>query len=280
MHLLYARYFYKVARDAGLVPGDEPFQRYFAQGVILGPDGRRMSKSRGNVVAPDEQVERWGADVFRAYLMFLGPWDQGGPYDVDSIVGTSRWLYRVWSVVTEPPALADIEGSTEGRELLGQAHRALTRVTDDLQRYRLNTSVSALMELTNALQRTRDEATRDGRAVDRAAWDESVRLLVLMMAPLTPHIAEELWERTGHEYSVHQQDWPEADADLVRRETVEIPVQVNGRVRERITVPAEATEAEVRAQAEALPRIAEQLEGQTIARVVYVPGRLLNIVLG
>ena len=105
MHLLYARFFYKVARDLGLVPGDEPFTRYFSQGQILGPDGRRMSKSRGNVVAPDDQVEKWGADVFRAYLMFLGPWDQGGPYDVDSIVGVSRWLHRVWTVMNEPPTL-------------------------------------------------------------------------------------------------------------------------------------------------------------------------------
>ena len=280
MHLLYARFFYKVARDAGLVAGDEPFTRYFAQGVILGPDGRRMSKSRGNVVAPDEQVERWGADTFRAYLMFLGPWEQGGPYDVDSIVGASRWLHRVWSVVTDPPVLVGGGAEVGVRELLGFAHRTLARVTDDLQRYRLNTTISALMELTNALQRARDESTREGRPFAREAWDETVRLLLLMMAPVCPHIAEELWERTGHQYSVHEQAWPEADMSLVRREMVEIPVQVNGRVRERVTVPAEANEAEVRALAEALPRVAEQLTGHVVARVVYVPGRLLNIVLG
>jgi leucyl-tRNA synthetase len=272
MHLLYARYFYKVARDAGLVPADEPFTRYFAQGVILGPDGRRMSKSRGNVVAPDEQVEKWGADTFRAYLMFLGPWEQGGPYDVDGIVGVSRWLNRVWSLVNGPPGDGGDEAAA--RELLSQAHRTLARITDDLDRYRMNTSVAALMELTNALQRARDAGP-----VAREAWDSAVELLTLLMAPLCPHIAEELWERTGHAYSVHQQPWPEPDPDLVRRETVEIPVQVNGRVRDRIEVPADASESDVRALAEAQPRIAEQLAGHQVARVVYVPGRLLNIVL-
>ncbi len=274
MHMLYARYFYKVARDAGLVSGDEPFTRYLAQGVILGPDGRRMSKSRGNVVAPDAQVERWGADTFRAYLMFLGPWEQGGPYDVDGIVGVSRWLNRVWAAVTEPPRLIDAPDGTEARELRGLTHRTLAKVTEDIERYRMNTSIAALMEMTNALQRIRDAGE-----CDRTAWDEAIAILALMMAPFCPHTAEETWERTGHPYSVHQQAWPQADPALVRRETVEIPVQVNGRVRERIEVPAEATEAEVRALAEAQPRIAEQLAGQQVARVVYVPGRLLNIVL-
>ena len=274
MHLLYARFFYKVARDAGLVPGDEPFTRYFAQGQILGPDGRRMSKSRGNVVAPDGQVERWGTDTFRAYLMFLGPWEQGGPYDVDGIVGVWRWLSRVWSLVTEPPTLVDASDSAEARELRGLAHRTLAKATEDLERYRMNTVISGLMELTNALQRTRDAGT-----ADRTAWNEAIELLTLMMAPECPHLAEEVWERTGHGYSVHQQAWPTPDPALLRRESVEIPVQVSGRLRERLVVSAEASEAEVRAQAEALPRIAELLAGRQVARVVYVPGRLLNIVL-
>jgi leucyl-tRNA synthetase len=274
MHLLYARFFYKVARDAGIVQGDEPFERYFAQGVILGPDGRRMSKSRGNVVAPDEQVERWGADTFRAYLMFLGPWEQGGPYDVDGIVGVSRWLNRVWSVANEPPALVDNASSAATRELRGVTHRTLARVTEDVERYRLNTVISGLMEMTNVLQRV-----RDGGTADRGAWSEAIEMLALMMAPVCPHIAEELWERGGHAYSVHQQDWPAADPELVRRETVEIPVQVDGRVRERMEAAAEAPEAEVVAAAAALPRIAELMAGREVARVVYVPGRLLNIVL-
>jgi leucyl-tRNA synthetase len=273
MHLLYARFFYKAARDAGLVPGDEPFVRYFAQGQILGPDGRRMSKSRGNVVAPDGQVERWGADTFRAYLMFLGPWEQGGPYDVDGIVGVSRWLHRLWNVAVEPaPAGAMDAGAA--RELRAAAHRTLARVTDDFERYRLNTYIAALMELTNTLQRAREAGP-----VDAAAWDEALRLLLLMLAPACPHLAEELWARRGGAYSVHEQPWPAPEAALLVLETVELPVQVNGRLRDRVQVPAAAAEAEVRALAEAQPRIAELLAGRAVARVVYVPGRLLNFVL-
>jgi leucyl-tRNA synthetase len=272
MHLLYSRFFYKVARDLGLVPGDEPFTRYFSQGQILGPDGRRMSKSRGNVVAPDDQVEKWGADVFRAYLMFLGPWEQGGPYDVDSIVGVSRWLNRVWTVATDPPAF--VEDAARGRTLRRAAHTTLAKVTEDLKAKRFNTAIAALMELTNDLQKLRDEGTTDG-----TAWEETVSLLTLMLAPPCPHIAEELWQRGGHGYSVHQQAWPEVDQAATVRDTIDLVVQVNGKVRDRIAVAPDADEAAARAIAEATPRVAEQLDGKQIVRAVYVPGRLLNFVV-
>ena len=232
MHLLYARFFYKAARDAGIVPGDEPFTRYFAQGQILGPDGRRMSKSRGNVVPPDDQVDQWGADTFRAYLMFLGPWDQGGPYDVEGIVGVARWLRRVWGLAAEPAAGGGAAGRAS-REALREAHRTLERVTEDYDGFHLNTAIAALMELTNTLLRTREAGP-----VDEADWNESLRLLLLMLAPVCPHIAEELWERIGQPYSVHQQDWPAAIPALAALETVELPVQINGRLRDRIDVSA------------------------------------------
>ena len=284
MHLLYARFFYKAARDAGIVPGDEPFTRYFSQGQILGPDGRRMSKSRGNVVAPDGQVERWGADTFRAYLMFLGPWEQGGPYDVDGIVGVSRWLQRVWTLVVQRPETVDEPEGESARELRRLAHRTAQRVTDHLERFRMNTMIAALMEMTNGMQSFRQVAGRDARPIDGAAWDDAVELLLLMLAPPCPHIAEELWERTGRRAagdggSVHLQPWPQADAELARSETVEIAVQVNGRLRDRIQAPAGAGEDVVRAQAERQPKIAEQLAGKEVQRVIYVPGRLLNIVV-
>jgi leucyl-tRNA synthetase len=272
MHLLYARFFYKVARDMGLVSGDEPFVRYFAQGQILGPDGRRMSKSRGNVVAPDSQVERWGADTFRAYLMFLGPWDQGGPYDVDGIVGVFRWLSRVWAAMTDPPALVDDAGAA--RALRAETHSTLQKVDEDYEAKRFNTAIAAMMELTNTLQRLRDR----GQA-DRAAWDEAVRLLLLMMAPACPHIAEELWVRTGAGYSVHQQPWPAFDPALTVRDTVEIAVQVNGKVRARIEVAPDASEEAARAAALADAQVAGQVEGREVARVIYVPGRLVNFVV-
>ena len=275
MHLLYARFFYKAARDAGLVPDGEPFTRYFAQGQILGPDGRRMSKSRGNVVPPDDQVERWGADAFRAYLIFLGPWDQGGPYDVDGIVGVARWLRRVWSLVaTAPDATAPAEAAG-ALAPLQEAHRTLERVTQDLDRFQMNTAVAALMELTNSLARLRDEGP-----VHEESWNGSLRLLALMLAPLCPHIAEELWERLGQSYSVHEQSWPAVDAALTARETVELVVQVNGKLRDRLQVSPDADEAEVRALADASERVTAALGGKEPRRVIYVPGRLMNLVAG
>ena len=273
MHLLYARFFHKAARDMRIVPGDEPFIRYFSQGQILGPDGRRMSKSRGNVVAPDGQVEQWGADTFRAYLMFLGPWEQGGPYDVDGIVGASRWLHRVWSLVENAPERTDDPDGATAKELLRAAHSTAARVADDLERFRLNTVISALMELTNTLQRARDAGPVDG-----AAWDEAFRMLVLMLAPPCPHLAEELWERIGGPYSVHQQSWPKVNESLTAQATTEVAVQLNGKTRDRVTVAADASEDEVRTATEALPRVAEQLAGHSVRRVIYVPGRLINIV--
>ena len=272
MHLLYSRFFYKVARDLGLVPGDEPFTRYFSQGQILGPDGRRMSKSRGNVIAPDDQVEKWGADVFRAYLMVLGPWEQGGPYDVDSIVGVSRWLNRVWTVVADPPTL--VEDEARGRALRRALHTTLAKVTEDLEAKRFNTAIASMMELTNEMQRLRDEGTSDA-----AAWNETVRTLALMLAPPCPHIAEEIWQRVGGGYSVHQQTWPDVDTAATVRDTIDLVVQVNGKVRERIAVASTADEATARAAAEAMPRIAEQLAGKELVRAIYVPGRLLNFVV-
>ena len=296
MHLLYTRFFYKAARAAGIVPGDEPFTRLFSQGDILGPDGRRMSKSRGNVVAPDGEVERWGADTFRAYLMFLGPWDQGGPYDVEGIVGVSRWLHRLWALVTQRPESADgAAGDAEGdaadgaaRELRRLTHRTLQRVSADLDRFRLNTMIAALMEMTNGMQSLRQAAAGDAGPAEAAAWnkawDEAVELLLLMLAPSCPHVAEELWERSGHRAagggaSVHLQAWPEADPELARSETVEVAVQVNGRTRGRVEVAADADEAAVRARAEAEPGVARQLAGKRVQRVIYVPGRLLNLVV-
>jgi leucyl-tRNA synthetase len=275
MHLLYARFFYKAARDAGIVPGDDPFTRYFAQGQILGPDGRRMSKSRGNVVPPDDQVERWGADAFRAYLVFLGPWDQGGPYDVDGIVGVARWLRRVWSLVVDPAERASIADEASAHAPLQEAHRTLERVTGDLDRFQMNTAVAALMELTNVLARLRDDGPVDGES-----WDEALRLLTFMLAPLCPHIAEELWERLGQPYSVHEQRWPAVDASLAARETVELVVQVNGKLRDRLQVSPTAEEAEVRALVDASERVAALLDGREPKRVIYVPGRLINLVVG
>ncbi|HZP56864.1 MAG TPA: leucine--tRNA ligase [Dehalococcoidia bacterium] len=275
MHLLYTRFFTKAARDMGIVEIDEPFLRLFNQGQILGPDGQRMSKSRGNVVAPDGEVAQWGADTFRAYLMFLGPWDQGGPYDPRGISGVHRWLNRAWNVVTGDIAATSAPNAPETRELRRWTHRTLQRVTEDLEGFRFNTMLAALMELTNYLTKRRES----GEPVDAAAWDEAMRTLVLMLAPATPHIAEELWSRLGKPYSVHDQRWPSYDPALAEEEQVEIAVQVNGKLRDRLTLAPAAPEDVARERAMASERVAPHVEGREIVRVIYVPDRLLNIVV-
>jgi leucyl-tRNA synthetase len=271
MHLLYARFFWKAIRDMGLAQGDEPFLRLFNQGQILGPDGQRMSKSRGNVVAPDEQVERHGADVFRLYLMFIGPWDQGGPFGVEGIAGVERWLGRVWTLVQTSPNF----GGNSTRELRHVTHKTIRRATEDIEGFRFNTMIAALMEMTNAMAHARDA----GR-VDREAWEEAAESLLLMLAPLAPHIAEELWERTGRPYSVHNQSWPMWNDALAREEEVTLVVQVNGKVRDRIQVPAAIDEAQAKELAQASEAVRKHTEGAEIKRVIYVAGKLINIVIG
>jgi leucyl-tRNA synthetase len=274
MHLLYARFFWKVARDLGVVSGDEPFVRLFCQGQILGPDGQRMSKSRGNVVAPDEQVERYGADTFRAYLMFLGPWDEGGPFDLSGIAGIWRWLNRVWTLVLDAPETAALPDAAATREMRRLTHRTIQRVTDDFDRFRWNTAIAALMECTNGLARLREQGP-----VDTAAWAEATEALVLMMAPLTPHIAEELWAQMGRPYSVHTQPWPVYEPALTAAEEVTLVVQVNGKLRDRLTVPADIAEDQAKNLALASEKVRSQLNGSQVERVIYVPGRLVNVVL-
>ena len=275
MHLLYSRFFTKAARDMGVLECDEPFIRLFNQGQILGPDGQRMSKSRGNVIAPDDQVQQWGADTFRAYLMFLGPWDQGGPYDPSGINGVYRWLNRAWNVVTGGIATAARADAPATRALRRWTHRTIERVTRDIEAFHFNTMIAALMEYTNELTRLRES----GAAVDGAAWDEATRALVLMLAPAVPHIAEELWQRLGQPYSVHTQAWPAFDPALAVEEAVEIAVQVNGKLRDRLSLPLDAPEEAARERALASGRVAPLVAGKEVVRVIYVPNRLLNIVV-
>ncbi len=274
MHLLYTRFFWKAARDMGIVEGDEPMLRLFNQGVVLGPDGNRMSKSRGNVVAPDDQVDKWGADCFRCQLMFVGPWDQGGPYNPTGMSGIARWLNRLWSLVLEPAELAEAPDSAGAKELRRATHKAILAVTEEVENFRFNTMISRLMEHSTAMQRAREAGPVDG-----AAWSEGVRTAVLLTAPLAPHITEELWERLGEPYSVHTQAWPKADPELARDDQVELVIQVNGKVRDRVSLPAGSSEEAARAAVWALPRIQEYLGGKDPRRVIYVPDKLFNIVL-
>ena len=274
MHLLYARFFWKVMRDMGIVQGDEPFLRLYNQGQILGPDGQRMSKSRGNVVAPDEQVSKYGADTFRCYLMFIGPWDEGGPFGLQGIAGIQRWLSRAWNASLAEPTYGSEDASTT-RNLRRLTHKTVRRATEDIEGFRFNTMIAALMEMTNGLYQAREAGP-----VDRDAWQEAIRSLILMMAPIAPHIAEELWSRTGGVYSVHQQAWPEWDAELLREDEVTLVVQINGKLRDRIQVPAGISEAQAKELALASEAVRKHMTGTEPKRVIYVPGKLVNIVVG
>ena len=273
MHLLYARFFWKVARDLGVVQGNEPFLRLFNQGQIMGPDGQRMSKSRGNVVAPDEYVARYGADTFRCYLMFIGPWDEGGPFGIEGIAGIWRWLNRVWGLVLNEPSFGQAPAEAV-RDLRRLTHQTIRKATADMERFRFNTLLAALMELTNGLLRYRDAGP-----VDRDAWIEGIQSLLLMLAPVAPHVSEELWARSGRPYSVHTQAWPAWDDDLAREDEITLVVQVNGKLRDRIRAPADIDEGRAKELALASERVRQFTEGKQVAKIIYVPGKLVNLVV-
>ena len=290
MHLLYSRFFAKALADLGLVHEREPFRRLFNQGQILGADGERMSKSRGNVQDPDELVARHGADTVRLFLMFMGPWDQGGPWSSTGIGGISRFLGRVWTVTLDPTRTeagdpdagrlpAGETAADAERTLRVSAHRTLKQVTGEFEGYRFNTMVAHLMELTNVLMRYRGTEVAGGQA-----WNEAVDLLLHMLAPSAPHISEELWSRIlearGESWrSIHAEPWPAWDESLVAEELVELPVQVNGKLRDRVQVPAGLSPTEIEAIVLEREKIRAILADRTPDRVIHVAGRLVNIVV-
>lgn len=274
MHLIYTRFFTKAMRDMGLVDFDEPMRALRNQGIILGEDSEKMSKSRGNVVSPDDLVARYGADVVRGYLMFGWRWEQGGPWDPHGIEGVHRWVRRLWDLVLEP---GEGQGKPDEREIADLrrwTHQTIQRVSDDMEDFAFNTIISGLMEFTNALQEAKTTAV-----YGTEAWDEAIETLLLLLAPGCPHLAEELWERTGRPYSIHQQAWPAFDPDLAAEEVITLVVQVNGKVRARFEAPADVTEEAAKEAALADENVQRHLEGREIRKMIYVPGRLVNIVV-
>ena len=273
MHLLYARFFVKALRDMGLVDFGEPFTRLFNQGIIIA-EKQKMSKSRGNVITPDEYVSELGADAVRAYLMFVAPWEQGGEWDDSGISGMSRWLKRVWKLVLEPyKANPQVEEKAH-RNLQRFTHQTIKKVTEDMERLRFNTMIAALMEFTNYLAKVKEDG-----AVSKSAWEKSLDVLLLLLTPTTPHLAEELWEGTGHSYSIHNQSWPGWDKELAKDEEITLVVQINGKLRDRISVSASITEADAKQVALEREKIKTYLEGKNIVNIIYVPGRLVNLVV-
>lgn len=273
MHLIYTRFFHKAFRDLGVTKGDEPMLQLRNQGQILGPDGQRMSKSRGNVVDPDKQVRLYGADTVRAYLMFGYRWQEGGPWDPGNIQGSHRWLGRVWSTFLEKGSQKQIAPEID-RVIRRKVHQTLRSVTRDFEQFEFNTVVSALMILINELV-----GYKESGGWETPVWNEAVDIYIRMMAPVTPHIAEELWARLGKPYSVHQQEWPSIDEDATKEEEIELAIQVNGKVKHKIIVPVDITEESAKGTALESEVIKKLLGNKSPKKVIYVPRRLVNIVL-
>jgi leucyl-tRNA synthetase len=272
LHLLYARFWVKVMADAGLVPFREPFSKLMNQGQLMGPDGLRMSKSRGNVITPDAMVKTYGADALRIYEMFMAPFDQDIAWSTEGIMGARRFLTRFWNLFRQTyqeSALAVENDESLEREL----HKTILRITERIEGFRFNTMVSALMEFVNILSERR--RTGNWRT---ATFHTSLETLLVLMAPAAPHITEELWQLSGHTGSIHQQPWPTWDENMARDESIEVAVQVDGKVRVVITIQADTDQVEVEQQALASPKIRPFLAGREVTKVIYVPGRVLNIV--
>ena len=291
MHLLYSRFFTKAMADCGLVGEREPFHRLFNQGQILGADGERMSKSRGNVQDPDELVSQYGADTVRLFLMFMGPWDQGGPWSPSGIGGVARFIGRAWTLALDPhgtepgdPTSGSLptgeDAATAERTIRGAAHRTLAAVTVDYEAFHFNTLVAKLMELSNLLFRYRGTEVAGG-----PAWDEAIALLLLMLAPAAPHVTEELWSRRlaarGEAWrSIHTERWPQVDAAAAAVATRELPIQVNGKVRDRVEIAVGLSEDQVEALVLARPKVVAALAGAAPDRIIHAGGgRLVNIVV-
>jgi leucyl-tRNA synthetase len=259
LHLLYARFWHKVLYDLGYVSTREPFRKLMNQGMILGEDGEKMSKSRGNVINPDDVVRELGADALRLYEMFMGPLEVDKPWSTQGIQGISRFLDRVWRAAQFP----DPETGDPHERL---RHRTIRTVTEDVEKVRLNTAIAALMEYVNAL-------TKDERATA-----EDRRVLVLLLSPFAPHLCEEIWERLGHERSLAYEPWPKFDPALVTSEKVTVVVQVDGKVRARIQTDPGAGREELIAMARAEETVRRHLTREP-RNVIVVPGRLVNFVL-
>jgi len=275
MHLIYTRFFHKALRDMGVTEGPEPMTQLRNQGMVLGEDHEKMSKSRGNVIAPDELVRLYGADTVRAYLMFFARWDMGGPWNSQGIEGSVRWVRRAWALFTDSDEKRSSGSVKTLRILRRKVHQTLKSVTRDFEQFEFNTIISSLMELMNELYKAREAG-----AAGSDEWKEARDIYLRMMAPVTPHIAEELWtEHLGKPYSIHQQPWPQVDEEAAREDSIEIPVQVNGKLRDKVVVSAEASEDEIKSAALATDGAQKYMEGKPPKKVIVVPKKLVNIVV-
>ncbi|MEX0932055.1 MAG: leucine--tRNA ligase [Candidatus Saccharimonadales bacterium] len=282
LHLLYSRFITKALADHAELGFEEPFLKLSNQGMMLGPDGQKMSKSRGNVVNPDEVINSgYGADAFRSYLLFIGPWSEGGPFNTEGLAGVYRFLNRVWTVAQEY-----LEASKAGDTISNQGeletrldvaiNKTIKKVTKDLENMSFNTAIAAMMELLNEMNKLRKDLPF---ASAQKQWRQAIEKLLLILAPFTPHIAEELWQDYGWKESIHTQEWPTWNPELLVEDMVEVVVQVNGKVRATITASKDTVEKELENLAAQNEKVQEYLAGKKIAKTITVPGKLVNFVV-
>jgi len=275
LHLLYSRFWHQFFYDQGLVPTPEPYAARRGQGIILAADGSKMSKSKGNVVNPTEVIESgYGADALRLSITFLAPYDMTTPWSPEGVAGTYRFLNRVWTITQE---FLESDGSTgdEQKQLLTTTHKTIKKVSEDLHAMNFNTAIAALMEMTNDLYKIKAA----GGFTDKESWNFALQSLISLLAPFAPHIAEELWHQTGNEGSVHVNKWPAYDEKYLVSDTMNIVVQINGKVRANITVSAGADQETIEAAAKDEPKVHEHLQQKEVRKTIYVPRKLVNFVV-
>lgn len=277
MHLLYARFFTKVLYDLGYVNFDEPFKRLVHQGIITN-SGAKMSKSKGNVINPDNYMEQYGSDVFRMYLMFMGAYTEGGDWSDEGIHGINRFVHRLWrlfdSFQEEPPQGSETEKIAEVDRV---RHNSIKMISQDLQKFQFNTCISRVMELVNALYLYRQDV--DVRDQNKTILKDVMLTLAQLTAPFAPHLGEELWERLGQSGSIFNSVWPEWDEDKLKSDTVTIVVQINGKLRAKLELPADSDDAFVKEQALADEHVLPYTEGKTVGKVVVIKNKLVSIVV-
>jgi len=280
MHLIYARFFVKALRDCGYLNFDEPFLSLTHQGIILGPDGNRMSKSKGNVISPDPYIEAYGSDILRLFIGFTYAYTEGGPWNDDNVKAMSRFIDRIerwidrYMEIKATPFSGPFD-QTAAKRVQFYRHQAIQYCTRDMEISQFNTSIAKIMEFLNALNQYDKEAEQK----DSVLLEEATADLLRLLAPLAPHLSEECWEMIGRPFSIHQEPWPKWDEAMLLHDTVELAVQVNGRIRDRLEVDREEKEETIRSMALELPTLAPFLDGKTVVKVILVKNRLVNIVV-
>jgi leucyl-tRNA synthetase len=283
LHLLYARFFTKVMRDIGIVSFDEPFTNLLTQGMVI-KDGAKMSKSKGNIVDPEDMIKRYGADTTRLFSLFAAPPERDLDWKEEGVEGSSRFLHRAWRLIYELRNRLSKEPAPMGKpdlpidlwEMRQKVHKTIKKVTEDIERFHFNTAIAAVMELVNHIYQTKDdiEATPQAQSV----WRETIESLILLLAPFVPHVAEELWEGLGKKESVIKAPWPEYDQEAIAEEEIVIVVQVNGKLRDRLLVPVSSEEEAIKEIALTSPKVRRHIDGKEVKKTIFVPQKLVNIV--